>query len=115
MKYTLFLDDLRDPTWDLIDVLVARNVHEAEVLVKDLGVPSCLSLDHDLGKNEPSAMAFLHWLVDDHLNGLIDLRLIEEVIVHSANPVGADNLAGLWDGFAKHIGSDVRANKRPRI
>jgi hypothetical protein len=74
----------------------------------------CLSLDHDLGAQE-TGMQFLHWLIERHLDHELDLQQVQQVIVHSANPVGAANLRALWDGFAKHIGSAVRAELRPSL
>src|SRR5688572_19946859 len=98
MSYTLFLDDIRAPGWDLgLDVLVARSCSQAEAIVEDMGLPEVISFDHDLGKNEPVAMAFMWWLIDSHLDGRFDLSTIKEVIIHSANPVGSQNLQGLWD------------------
>lgn len=116
MTYTLFLDDLRDPTWDLgEDVLIARNVRQAIKLVEEMGMPAVISFDHDLGKNEPIAVQFMWWLVDRHLDGDHDLSTIKEIIIHSANPVGAANLAGLWDGFASNeLATGVRAQLKPR-
>jgi hypothetical protein len=116
VTYTLFLDDVRDPTPGLVNVLLVRNVQEAKtaVLIK-YGVPDVLSLDHDLGENEPTAMEFLHWLIERHLDGHLDLNAVKAVTVHSANPVGAENLRALWDGFAEaELDSPVRAVKQPR-
>jgi len=118
MTYTLFLDDERSPTHDLVDVLVAKDADEAINLVMEMGVPTVLSLDHDLGKGpngvKPTAMKFLWWLIDAELDGHVDLREVKQVIIHSRNPEGSKNLAGLWNGYAIDIGSPVRAELRPR-
>jgi hypothetical protein len=119
MTWRLFLDDERSPTYDLGDVLVAIDSDEAIRLVTELGFPEWISLDHDLGKDldgavKPTAMKFLWWLIDMDLDGNLDLHEIKRVIIHSRNPEGSKNLAGLWDGYAADIGSPVRAELRPR-
>ena len=118
--WRLFLDDERSPTWDLGEVEVAIDSDEAIRIVLERGtVPELISLDHDLGKDtdgkvKPTAMKFLWWLVDQDLDGVLDLTAIKRVIIHSRNTEGAKNLAGLWDGYAADIKSDVRAELRPR-
>lgn len=113
MTWTLFLDDERAPTCDLgTEVLVARDCDEARKLVIEMGVPSVISFDHDLGKFE-SGLTFAWWLVDESLDDRLDLTKVERVIVHSMNPTGARNIAGLWDGYAVDIGSEVRAEIQP--
>jgi hypothetical protein len=114
MIWTLFLDDERLPTYDLWqDVLIARSCDGARKLVSDLGVPSVISFDHDLGTPE-TGLSFLWWLIDENLDDRLDLSTITRVIVHSMNPTGAQNIAGLWNGYAKEIHSDVQAEIRPR-
>lgn len=118
--WRLFLDDERSPTWDLGEVIVAIDSDEAIRIVLERGtVPEWISLDHDLGKDDagkvkPTAMKFLWWLIDMDLDGILDLTAIKRVIIHSRNPEGSKNLAGLWDGYAVDIKSDVRAELRPR-
>ena len=113
MTWTLFLDDERAPTLDLgTEVLIARDCDEARKFVTEMGVPSVISFDHDLGKSE-LAMTFMWWLVDESLDNRLDLMKVTRVIVHSMNPTGARNIAGLWDGYAKDLGSEVRAEIQP--
>lgn len=113
MTWTLFLDDERAPTWNLgTDVLIARDADEARAIIAELGVPSVISFDHDLGKSE-SGLNFAWWLVEESLEDRLDLLKVTRVIVHSMNPTGARNIAGLWDGYAKEIGSEVRAEIVP--
>jgi hypothetical protein len=119
-SWRLFLDDERIPTWDLGEVRWAFDSDIAIGIVLEEGtVPELISLDHDLGKDidgtvKPTAMKFLWWLIDMDLDGHLDLREIKRVIIHSRNPEGSKNLAGLWDGYAADIGSPVRAELRPR-
>src|SRR4249919_2061678 len=103
MSYTLFIDDFRDKTWELgADVLVVRSCAEAENAVCIFGLPAVISFDYDLGKG-PSGLAFLQWLIKAHRDGRYDLSKVQKVIIHSANPIGAQNLQGLWDGFASKV------------
>lgn len=99
--YTLFLDDLRFPTENLKDVKIARNVYQAIEIVLTNGLPKVISFDHDLGEGVPTAVKFMWWLIDQHLDGKLDLNKVEQVFIHSANPVGSKNLKGIWDGFCK--------------
>ena len=118
MSYTLFLDDLRNPPWWLgYDPIIARDVAELKLTIHMYGVPSIISFDHDLGKFESgeiksSAMVGLQWLIDEHLDSRLNLSEVHQVFVHSSNPAGALNIMGLWDSFAAHIDSDVRAVRR---
>ena len=116
MSYVLFLDDVRDPGWAFgDDCLIARNVEEAVAKVCLLGLPHTISFDHDLGKNQPTAMKFMWWLIECDLDGRYDLNNIKNVIIHSANPVGAQNLKALWDGYSTNeLTSGVIARLDPR-
>lgn len=113
MDWTLFLDDERSPSWFLTDVLIARDCNEARKLIAELGCPSVISFDHDLGTPE-NGFSFMKWLVEEDLEERIDLNSVKKVFVHSMNPVGAQNIAKLWDGYADEIkGSEVRAKVQP--
>lgn len=119
MTWTLFLDDERNPTPDLGVVQIARDCDEAFALIARLGCPTIMSLDHDLGLNnngpKPSGHEFMWWLVEQHLDKLLDLTQVEQVIIHSMNPVGARNTAELWNRFALEIDSQVQAILRPAL
>jgi len=97
VTYKLFLDDLRAPpdgSW-----VVARSVPAAQHHISVYGLPLELSLDHDLG-NGIDAPVLLHWLVDRYLDGepMQSLSTMQ-IRVHSANPVGRQNLLGFWESF----------------
>jgi hypothetical protein len=119
-NWSLFLDDEREPSSYLPhDIVVSRSFQEAVLLVQDFGVPELISFDHDLGStngvNHKSGKDFLIWLIDEHLDSRIDLGNVKEVIVHSANPVGAKNIAELWNGFCgSELNTEVKAILRPR-
>ena len=120
LEWTLFLDDERSPTPDLELVEIARDCDEAIALVEEFGLPTVISFDHDLGRvprskaAKPVATNFLHWLIEQDLDGKLELVKIKRIVVHSANFSGASNIIGLWDSYAKVIGSEVRAERRPR-
>jgi len=94
-SWNLFLDDLRIPPemhqpslenpafWTL-----AQSSQEAMDLVREKGMPAFMSLDHDLGGDDKS-MVFLNWLAYEYWNGEDNIPLY---VVHSANPVGAENI-----------------------
>lgn len=81
--WNLWLDDLRPCPYE--GWRIARSTEEAKTLVTDLGPPTTMSLDHDLGGDD-TAMRFVRWLSDVHFETIPDWQ------IHSANPVGRDNL-----------------------
>ncbi len=110
MSWKLFLDDLRFPVDD--DFVIARNFDEAITLVETLGCPIFISFDHDLGDNIPTGFDFAKWLVECDLDkdGLF-LSKDFDFYVHSANPVGKENIEGLLNGYGKFKGSEIKKNK----
>lgn len=93
----LFLDDLRNPptlTW-----CVARSYEEAVTLVQKHGFPEHVSFDHDLGDG-PTGMDFAHYLIAIDLDhGIMPKNFT--YTVHSANPIGAENIATLLDRYIR--------------
>ena len=64
-----------------------------------LGYPDTVSFDHDLG-TEDTGFDFAHFLVDLDLdNGTMPDTFT--YTVHSANPVGVENITGLLDGYLR--------------
>ena len=95
----LFLDDIRTPpdnTW-----AVVRSFDEGVEYITKNGVPDVISFDHDLGLEE-SGYDFAKWLVEQHLDGNIDISNIK-IQIHSANPVGRKNIEGLFVSFRKFL------------
>ena len=115
----IYLDDVRtpiDPSW-----VIVRSYEEFVSTVQSIGLKiiEVISLDHDLG---PSALREWHnnvyvnyelnydnitektgydcakWLVEQWLNG----EPVVEVVVHSANAVGAGNIMGYINNYC-HI------------
>lgn len=102
----LFLDDERSPSdvleHTLEEYVVARSSTEAVHRVIEKGeLPAGMFLDHDLG-GEDNTMRFLnelHHIWETQYNA--DPMLIPEYMVHSANPVGAQNIMSFMDTWKK--------------
>ena len=111
MRYKLYLDDLRNlpdlhPDWRL-----ARNYHDAVWYVKNYGLPYHISFDHDLGIShlvkcfgalkEFTGLDFAKWFCGHVMDlGITDLDGFT-YNVHSANPVGAENIRLYMENFLK--------------
>jgi hypothetical protein len=97
MNYKLFLDDIRSPPefgW-----IIARSYDNAVNIVKILGVPMTCSLDHDLGADK-TGYDFAKFLVDYDMQ-TNDIDSTFNFTVHSANPVGAENITKLLNNYIK--------------
>ena len=116
MKY-LFLDDERKPsdvTWVLIGGVgswgatweVVRSCAEAKEWVLKNGFPDVISFDHDLSEihyandysDESTGYDFARWLIERDM----DMHSMPDnfsFTVHSKNPVGAENIAGLLNNY----------------
>lgn len=113
MTYSLFIDDERDPldvkwgTWQEQaiyrneDWFIARNWAEVLELVISLGLPSLISFDHDLGDNTPNGYEIAKRLCDLILNANYELPADFQFLVHSKNPVGAENIRCYMENFLK--------------
>lgn len=77
--------------------MVARSTNEACWLVKVNGMPSKMSLDHDLGGDD-TTMVFLSWLAYEHWNGT---EALPEYVVHSANPIGTQNISSFMESWRR--------------
>ncbi|ENH6339639.1 hypothetical protein ABWH74_002989 [Burkholderia vietnamiensis] len=97
MSYRLFIDDIRDPMEP--DWYVARTSSEAIMLLETLGCPREISFDHDLGGTD-TAMLVVKRLVEIDLDsGGVFFPNNFVYTVHSANPVGRENIRGLMDQY----------------
>lgn len=90
----LFLDDLRDPPDD--SFMVARSTEQAVEIINYFGWPSFISFDHDLG-GEDKATIFLKKLY----NMWNETDPIPEYCVHSANPIGSQNIIAFMESWKK--------------
>lgn len=103
MRWSLFLDDIRNPKtpsphggW-----IIARSFNDALIAIEKMGAPSYISFDHDLGENEPTGMDLAKWLVEQDMNRAVILPNDFRFFVHSANTVGAANIEGLLAQYLK--------------
>lgn len=122
----LFLDDVRDinmiyPNYDSKDWVIARNYHEFVNFIEKFGLPDFISFDHDLGFEhtrwyfengghgnppDPKETVFKEktgydaakWLTEYCLNNNLKLP---DYKVHSANPVGKQNIISYLENFKK--------------
>ena len=107
MTYSLFIDDERFPPDDGRAWQIARNQTEVASLIKELGPPSFISFDHDLGDEEPTGYDIAKKLVAGDLGELEGTEFERGLptdfsfYVHSQNPVGAENIRLLLDGYLK--------------
>ena len=115
MTYNLFIDDERVPMdvkWRTpgerymyltYEWVIARNWVEVLELVVSFGFPKLISFDHDLGKNEKTGYEIAQRLCSMVMDG-DPLPDEFDYLVHSKNPVGAENIRQYMNNFLKHIG-----------
>lgn len=113
MSYNLFIDDERVPmdvkwsTWQDqslyrdSDWVIARNWLDVLEIVVTFGFPNLISFDHDLGDGEKTGYEIAQKLCDMIMDGM---KLPEDFVymVHSKNPVGAENISRYMDNFLKN-------------
>ncbi len=110
--WNLFLDDLRSPAeaanpLGISRWVIARSVPQAKELIAIRGAPAVVSFDHDLGLEEGNdGYTFAKWLVEKDLDALSQHRDFLppgfKFQVHSANPIGAENIEKLLKNWLKH-------------
>ena len=100
----IYLDDLRKPydeNW-----IVARTVQEFQQLVLTEEPLTHISFDHDLGEDAgapvPSGMDATKWFVEFCLDNPSYGENLQEVMVHSANPAGAENILSYFMSARAH-------------
>lgn len=76
---------------------ILRSSDAAQGAVRAFGMPRYISFDHDLGGDDTS-MVFLKWLANDYWNGTDP---IPEYYIHSANPVGKENIDSFMKSWEK--------------
>lgn len=94
----LYLDDIRTPKsegWTIV-----RNHDEFVNWIEKNGLPEEISFDHDLGISDKNGYDSAKWLCDYcWTNGLP----IPSWNVHSANPVGRDNIIQILKSFERKL------------
>ena len=107
IKMKIFIDDLRPLPDD--SYILLRSYDEAVNYVKQNGIPSFISFDHDLGIDEndnllPSGYDFAKWLVEMDMENLYTFPDDFSFYVHSANPVGKANIETYLNNYLKFKG-----------
>ena len=118
-SYRIFIDDIRipddafsysnHPSYILDEWVIVRSYDEFIKEVVYRGLPDTISFDHDLGfiyNDESVDTAELHlektgydcakWLINYCIDNSLSLP---KYLIHSRNPVGAENIQRLLDNF----------------
>jgi hypothetical protein len=114
MKKCLFIDDVRELT-DITglpegDWAVVRSYSEVMSYLLIKGMPDFISFDHDLGDDNYDGYKIAQDLCkcDDaeRTKGVEYLTFPDgfDFSVHSANPVGSENIRMYMNNYLKHIG-----------
>ena len=98
----MFLDDIRVPI-ENYDIIV-RSYDEAVGLVKQNGIPTFISFDHDLGCDEignilKSGYDFAKWLVCMDIENIYKFPDNFTFDIHSANPIGKNNIKSILNNY----------------
>ena len=94
VEMKLWVDDERSIP-DGGDWVSAYNYRVA-IAYLNLGGIDILSLDHDLGENSDSGYAICQWMVEN----LAPAKWPTHIYIHSANPVGRENMFSLLSRYA---------------
>lgn len=122
MSWNLFIDDERDPidvTWGSynelekyrnMDWIIARSWSEVCTLILTFGMPIMISFDHDLGKNQNTGYDITKKLVDLAMDAPDKYSFPPdfEYLIHSKNPVGAENIKMYLHGFFNTLKKDTQ-------
>ena len=94
----LYLDDVRNPKtkgWTIV-----RNYEEFVKHIEENGLPEEISFDHDLGEDIKTGYDCAKWLCNYCWTNGIPIPTYN---VHSANPVGRDNIIGILKSFEQKL------------
>ncbi|WP_206997703.1 cyclic-phosphate processing receiver domain-containing protein [Trinickia mobilis] len=98
--YRLFIDDIRDPASE--GWVIARTSAKAIALLETMGCPLEISFDHDLGGDD-TGMVVVKRMIEMDLDAAGRFIPPEFFFsVHSANPVGRENISGLLNSYLGH-------------
>ena len=110
MPYKMFIDDLRDPVTD--DWVITRSSSAALEHMREHGCPVEISFDHDLGGDDTAIRVVKEMAEMDMDNpGFIPNEFTFSV--HSANPVGAQNLRGFLESYLSQRYDEALSNNQP--
>lgn len=123
MSYKLFLDDVRRPetTFHYMELpvfnepnwIIVRNYYAFISLIEKKGIPEVIAFDHDLADVHYKRQVFNYndedvektgyhcakWLIDYCIDN--NLELPNEIIIHSMNPYGSENIKSLFETYLK--------------
>lgn len=88
-KMKIWLDDVRQPpdaSWEWHQEIIY-----AWQVIRN-GLVSEVSLDHDLGDEQPTGYDLLKWIEESLMTDKIDKDCVPTMTIHSANPVGRKNM-----------------------
>lgn len=116
MPYKLFIDDIRNisdiyPSHNPEEWILARNGWEAINIIKEKGMPIYIAFDHDLGLNlttlkpERSGYDVATMIYGAVERGIWSLPEGFSFGVHSANPIGAENIRNKMNDLIKAVQS----------
>jgi hypothetical protein len=100
MSYNLFIDPVKEPQRDGKKWQTARSTTAAAAIMKQLGAPKAISINYDLGKNEPYGAEIARWLVQLDLNHNI-LSQDLEYFIHGGSVVDATNMKMILNNYLK--------------
>ena len=99
-RYTMFIDDERNPV-KKFDYIV-RDYKETMKIFDRHGCPTFISFDHDLGDKSKTGFDISKNMVERDLDKRGDwIPKNFTYDVHSANPIGKDNIIGFLDDYLK--------------
>lgn len=101
MASKLFIDDIRNPPDD--SWIVTRDIKSTIDFLSNNGIPDVISFDHDLGGDETS-IAIINYIIEEILDDNLCLPKDFVYYIHSANPVGSENIKSKMDQLIKHFG-----------
>jgi hypothetical protein len=100
MSYNLFIDPTKEPQRDGKKWQTARSTQAAAGIMKQLGAPAAISVNYDLGKNEPYGADIARWLVQLDLNHNI-LAEDLDLTIHGGSIVDATNMKTILRNYLK--------------
>jgi hypothetical protein len=103
-RYSLFIDDERDPPRNNRNWHVARDWEDVMMSLRIHGMPGYISFDHDLGEDQHTGYDIAKFLVELDMNGDADFQLPEsfDFYVHSQNPIGKRNIEYYLNNYLEH-------------
>ena len=124
MAYNLFLDDFRHPydaflmnhntVYSQCDWVIVRDYKHFIKYIKKNGLPEMVSFDHDLADvhynygnipyeeyTEKTGFHCAKWLINYCIDN--NKELPKTILIHSANPVGKQNIQSLFDSYIKSL------------